>query len=408
VARKPETLVKIVRVIARLNVGGPAIHAILLSARMNAQGTRTVLVCGREGPREGSMEEMAAAHGVVPVRIPELGREIRWWDDLAAFWKLYRLVRKERPGILHTHTAKAGTLGRLAGWLAGVPVIVHTFHGHVFHGYFSPWKTRMFVATERLMARISTAIVTLSPRLKEDLVNLGIAPPEKIRIVPLGLALDRFGELDTRRGNLRRELGLGSETILIGIVGRLVPIKNHRLFLQAARDIVQEMQDRADRSVRFLVVGDGDLRDRLEDETRAMGLASRVLFLGFRRDLENIYADLDIVVLTSNNEGTPVCLIEAMAGGKPVVATRVGGVADLVEDNVTGMLVPPGDREALAKALLVLLGDPALRARLGERARSAVYPRFDIRTLVSNLERLYAELDSRKSAVSGTVVEKAS
>lgn len=403
---------KIVRVIARLNVGGPAIHAILLTARMNERGIQTLLVCGREGPREGNMEDLAAAHGVVPVRIPELGREIRWWDDLTAFWKLYRLLRRERPRILHTHTAKAGTLGRLAGWLAGVPVIIHTFHGHVFQGYFPPWKTRLFIGAERAMSRISTAIVTLSPRLKEDLVKHGIAPQEKIRIVPLGLALDQFGELDARRGNLRAELGLGPDAVLIGIVGRLVPIKNHRLFLQAARDVVGELTERAggpgDRSVHFLVVGDGELRDRLEDEARDLGLSPRVAFLGFRQDLENIYADLDLVVLTSNNEGTPVCLIEAMAAGKPVVATRVGGVPDLVEDMVTGLLVPPGDREALARALLVLVNDPALRARLGERARSAVYPRFDIRTLVSNLERLYAGLAAGESRASGAVAEKAS
>ncbi len=211
---------KIVRIIARLNVGGPAIHVVLLTARLRARGYETILVKGTEAPSEGDMLDFARDLDVRPVVLPQLGREIRWWDDVMAFWNLLALIRRERPDIVHTHTAKAGLLGRIAAWLAGVPLVVHTFHGHVFQGYFSPARTRIFVALERWLARRTHRLVAVSERVRDEVLARGIGRPERFHVVPVGLDLQRFAECDPRRGQLRVELRLPPQAPLVGIVAR--------------------------------------------------------------------------------------------------------------------------------------------------------------------------------------------
>jgi glycosyltransferase involved in cell wall biosynthesis len=378
---------RVMRVIARLNIGGPAIHTILLTAGLDAARFESTLVTGVEAACEGNMLDLAAQKGVQPLVIPELGREINPLKDWVTLLKLYRLFRDRRPHIVHTHTAKAGTVGRMAARLAGVPVVVHTFHGHVFHDYFGSLQTRVFIGIERLLASLSDRIVAVSDGQRRELAEYGVASLDKIAVVPLGFELDALLNCEPLRGQLRRELGIPDGMALVGIVARLTAIKNHRLFLDAARLIVEAGQE-----AMFLIVGDGELRADLEAYVAELKLAERVIFTGWRRDLPRIYADLDVVALSSLNEGTPVSLIEAMAAAKPVVATRVGGVSDVILDKESGYLVQSNDAEGLARGILDLLRAPDRAREMGLAGRVAVHPKYASETMLANIERLYLEL----------------
>lgn len=381
--------IRVLRVIARLNVGGPALHATLLTEKLDPTRYESRLVAGGEGPREGNYLELYGRSVDRLTILPKLGREIQGWPDLRALVQLVRLIREFRPHILHTHTAKAGVLGRIAARLVGVPIVIHTYHGHVFHGYFSPAKTRLLLAVERWLSGFTNLILTVSATVRQDLLSLGIGTPERLMVVPLGLDLDRFLVCESSRGQLRAELGIDPEAPLVGIVARLVPIKRHECFLRAAVEVARRYS-----GCQFLVVGDGERRAELERLGRHLALNDQVRFLGWRQDLERIYADLDLVVLTSANEGLPVSVIEAMASGKPVVATRVGGVPDLVEDGVTGLLVPPENPAAVAEAIGALLADARRRQTFGQAGRKRVYPAFSAERLLEDMDRLYTELVS--------------
>src|SRR5437867_5817808 len=383
--------ISVVRVFSRLNIGGPSIHVILLTAGLNPARFQSTLIVGQEGPQEGNMFELADRYNIHPVKIPSLGREISLLNDLWTTFQLWRYMRRVRPHIVHTHTSKAGFSGRLAAWLAGVPVVVHTFHGHVFHGYFGPVLTNTFIFLERYLARLSDAIITISERLKEDLLERKIAPAEKIQILELGLDLESFVAVRGRTFALRSEMRLDAETPLVGIVGRLVPIKDHRTFLEAAA-----LACKAHPTMRFAIVGDGELRPQLEALTEELGLGNRVYFAGWRKDLASVYADLDLVVISSRNEGTPVSLIEGAAAGKPVVATRVGGIPDLLEDGKNGLLVPSAQPQALCDAMLKVLGTPGLAAALASEGKEQIRRRFGIHRLISDMESLYCSLLERK------------
>lgn len=376
---------RVARIITRLNVGGPAIQAMLLTQRLDQSRYETMLVCGRPGPHEGDMLELRGESGVTPVFIPRLGRGISPFDDIRAFASLVRILHTFRPHIVHTHLAKAGVLGRLAARLTGAPVVIHTFHGNVLRGYFGGAQSGMFRLVERALALASTRIIAISPRVAVELRELGISAAPRLIEVPLGLDLDPF--LDPPRGLLRKELGLTATTPLVGIVARLVPIKDVRLFLDAARIVAT-----ARPATRFVIVGDGELRDELGAQARDLGLEGAVRFLGWRADLPAIYADLDVLALTSRNEGTPVSVIEALASARAVVATAVGGVPDLIDRPERGLLVPPGDPAAVAAAIVGLLDDPERRARMGAAGRDAVFPEYDASTLVRRIDALYLGL----------------
>lgn len=385
----PTEPIRVMRIIARLNIGGPAVHVSLVTAGLNDRQFISTLVTGTIGRAEGDMSYLAREMGIEPVVVPGLGREISPLDDLRALAALVRLMRRERPHIVHTHTAKAGLVGRLAAFLTGTPVIVHTFHGHVFRGYFGPLKTRFFIWLERFAALLSDAIVTISEGLRQDLIELRIAPPQRIHVVPLGLPLDQFADPDLLRGLLRREMGYSTGEWLVGIIGRLVPVKNHELFFAAAQRVAA-----VEPAARFLVVGDGERRLELEKLAAEMGLGDIVRFTGWRSDLPTLYADLDAVVISSHNEGTPVSLIEAMAAGVPVVSTAVGGVPDLLEGGALGALVPPGDAGALAAGIQAALAKG--RGERVARARQRAFERYGAARLIADLRSLYADLLSRK------------
>jgi glycosyltransferase involved in cell wall biosynthesis len=391
--RNGQDRIKIVRIIGRLNVGGPAIHVVNLTAGLCSERYRPLLVAGSENKAEGSMLDFALSNGVKPTVIPEIVTAFSLAPrDGKALWKLYGLMRKERPHIVHTHTAKAGFLGRLAARIAGVPVVVHTFHGHVLHGYYGPVKNAMLRRVEQSLACFTDRVVTVSEQVKNDLIRYRIAWPEKIKVVPLGFDLDPFLTAHTRRGEFRREMGLTGEIKLVGIVGRIFPIKNHALFLQSAAQVSAQNP-----AARFILVGDGVLRSALEQQAQKLGIADRVLFTGWRQDLPRIYADLDVLVVSSNNEGTPVSAIEAMASGCPVVATRVGGLPDLIEDQMTGRLVPPRAPEALTNAVVDLLHDSQRARELGENGRYLVQHRFTVQRLLSDMDELYTQLLAEKA-----------
>lgn len=382
--------VRVLRVISRLNVGGPAIHATLLSARLDAARYESLLATGREDRSEGNYLALAGQTLDSLVLVPALRREIRWAGELEALKQLVALVRRFRPDIVHTHTAKAGTLGRLAARWCGVPTIVHTYHGHVLRGYFGPAKTRMYVAIERWLARRTTRLLAVSERIKEEILDLGIGRPERFDVVPLGLDLAPFLDAEAWRGELRHELGYAERDVLVGIVARLVPIKAHEIFLRAAVALSRRVP-----GSRFVIVGDGERRADLETLAQRLGLGDRVRFLGWRPDLPRVYVDLDVVVLASRNEGSPVSLIEAMAAARPVVATRVGGVPDIVEHGREGLLVPSDDAEALARAIEAVVTAADRGRKMGEAGRTRVYPAFTAQRLVADIDRLYTGLLAR-------------
>jgi glycosyltransferase involved in cell wall biosynthesis len=388
--------IKIVRVIARLNIGGPAMHTILLSSSLNKRGYRDVLVCGRPGESEGDMMYFAADNGVSPVFIPELGRRISVINDLKSFFSLLSIIRKERPHIVHTHTAKAGTLGRLAALVAGVPVKIHTFHGHVFEGYFTPAERRLFIFIERFLALFTNRIITVSKIVGDEIIDkFRIADRSKIVAIPLGLELDEFIHCEKSRGVFRKKMSLDDNVRLVGIVGRLVPVKNHKMFFDAAKKLMDRV---GSVKVRFVVIGDGEMKGPLTEIARRLGIDRHVIFTGWVKNLAEIYADLDVVALTSLNEGTPVSLIEAMASARPVVSTNVGGVRDIVLDGETGLLSKPDDPDDFSDKLFTLLENPDKGIELGKRGREFVKNRYGKERLVSDIKNLYDECLRRLKA----------
>jgi glycosyltransferase involved in cell wall biosynthesis len=411
---------KVIRIIARLNVGGPARHVIWLTAGLREAGYETLLVAGRVPEGEEDMGYFAAEVGVAPQYIREMSREISW-KDAVTVWKLFRLFLRERPDIVHTHTAKAGTVGRSAGflyrWLTPGALIgrprqckfVHTYHGHVFHSYYGPGRTRVFLAIERLLARLVTdRLIVIS---KQQRLEIGekfkVGHAEQFKIVPLGLDLGIFSEHATRRAKFRHELCIPDHSILIGIVGRLTEIKNHQMFLNVVARLKKiDPACRRQGEVRFIIIGDGGLRADLELQTQMMGLDKDVIFVGSRKDPEYFYPALDVVALTSLNEGTPLTLIEAMANARPVVATSVGGVVDLLGDVVEdgpykvcqrGISVPPGDEAAFFAALSRIIRDRSLRQELGERGLEFVEVNYSKERLFEDMKSLYGELSHKEA-----------
>jgi glycosyltransferase involved in cell wall biosynthesis len=371
----------VLQVITRLNVGGPARQTLFLHRALPERGFATELVSGSEEPREGRLGE-----GVPHNRILALKRKLHPVDDLVAGRALHELIKRQNPDVVHTHMAKAGALGRLAAWRAGVPVVVHTFHGHVLSGYFPRPVQSAFIAVERYLARRTDALIAVSPEVRDQLLALGVGKPWQWRVIPVGVELDGFLSDGLDAVEARRQLGLPLVGPIVGTVGRLVAIKDHETFFWAAARMLGVRPD-----LTFVVAGGGEHRDQLEERAVAI-LGDRIRFLGWVSDLPRLYAALDVVVLTSRNEGTPTTLIEAGAARKPVVATRVGGVPSVVRNGETGFLVPPGRAETVARRTLDLLNDPDAARALGTAARKWVREWFSAERLADDLDVLYREL----------------
>ena len=384
----------VVRVIARLNIGGPARHVAVLDTGLRDRGYVTLLLYGDPEPGEGSLSHLVTDRRLPTCHVANLGRRFRPWGDVKAFFSIVQKLFEIRPDVTHTHTAKAGFLGRVAAILYNATriqshrcLVVHTYHGNVFRGYFGQLASMFVRAIERALALGTDQIAVLSEQQRNEIVEeLRIAPATKVTVVPLGLDLEPLLRLDASLPTLRRELGLPDDIPVMGFVGRLVPIKDPTTLIRAFSLVKRRVPDAV-----LLLVGDGPMRGELETQTSALGIANAVKFLGWRQDLPAVYGALDIVLLSSINEGTPVSVIEAMAAGRAVVATDVGGVRDVVESGQTGVLVPPKDPEALAEAVSQLATDAHSRSRMGQAGRQVVQTRFRVARLIENIDRLYRE-----------------
>lgn len=382
----PNSPIRVLRVIARMNLGGPAHHVAILSTKLDPSKYESLLVSGRTGVGE---EDYTELDGIRVHYLDRLGSEIRPVRDLLVLIELIRVVRAFQPSIVETHTAKAGMLGRLAAVLAlrRRPIVIHTYHGHVLSGYFGPLKTRVFRAIERALAKVSDCLIGVSAATVDELVEIGVAPRSKFAVVPLGLDLEPFLAIGSDPDqSFREEVGVGAEEALFTYTGRLVPIKRPELML---RSLARARAGGA--AVRVAVVGDGIIRPRLEGLARSLGCGDAVAFLGYRRDLPRIAAGSDAALLTSENEGTPVALIEAAAAGRPSVATDVGGVRDIVVDG-TGLLAASDDESTLATLIARVASDPDLRREMGARAREHVAKRFATARLLTDVDGLYSRL----------------
>jgi glycosyltransferase involved in cell wall biosynthesis len=397
---------RVARIITRLNIGGPSIQAILLSRDLGIDGFATRLLHGRLSEGEGDMTSILPLEGIDAVYLDELVRPISPLSDIRACWRLYRALCQWTPDIVHTHMAKAGSLGRVAALAYTFtrgrqrPArLVHTYHGHVFEGYFGTFSTKVFLSIERWLAAYTDTLIAISPRVKDDLLHAyKVAADEQVRVIPLGFDLDRFLAIDgSVKRNARTGLAISEDSIVVSTVGRLSAIKQHSLYLEMAA----RLAPRSDRFV-FLIVGDGELRNQLETQTKALGLETRVQFLGWRGDLEHIYGATDVFVLTSRNEGTPVALIEAMASGVASVSTDVGGVRDVITNPDLGRIVPFGDPVALADEVESLAADPESRARIGTLARLSVQRRFHAKRLLDDIRALYCEILGIGSTIAQT------
>lgn len=394
---------RVLQIHNRLIVGGPSIIVTALTKYLSPE-FETLMVVGEKDDHEQSADYLAKESNIDYITIPEMGRSISPMKDLQAYGKLKKLIRDFKPDVVHTHAAKPGALGRLAASACNVPAIVHTYHGHVFHSYFNKLKSGFYINTERYLANKSSAIVAISEAQKKELCEeFKIAPEAKFRVIPLGLDLDKFHQgMDEKRRKFRSEFGLTDDEIAIGIIGRLVPVKNHSLYLRAIHSVLQK----SNKKIKAFIVGDGETRAELEKEAAALGIAFStqndtthphpLVFTSWRSDVDVVYAGLDIVALTSFNEGTPVSLIEAQASQKPIVSTKVGGIGDIVLEGKTALLANVDDAETFCRHLLQLVEDNALRTALGSNSLPYVMQRFSYQRMIQDTADLYYQLLQKK------------
>lgn len=399
---KPANGLKVAQVISRLCIGGTPVAVILMTEALLRDGFSTTLLAGEVTGEEASMEDFAVARGVKTVRVPSLSQAATFWGNWKALFELLRTFRRERPVIVHTHTAKAGVLGRIAARLAGVPICVHTFHGHVFHGHFSRAKSYVYLQIERLLARWTDCLVAVSESQGRELVeSYHVAPARKMVAIPVPFDIERYLSVGSRRGSTQTRAVGSLDAPLIGWVGRMAPVKSPELFVDVARLVIENWP-----SARFVMAGDGELRHQVDDRVNRLRLDSVIRRIGWQSDLFDFYEDIDLLVLTSKHEGTPLALLEAMASGKPFVTTCVGGIRDLMLGTPTiandfqifenGILT---DRSAnsLATAIRYLLEHPEEAVEMGRRGRDFVARMFTSEHIAGQLERLYFELLTQKS-----------
>jgi glycosyltransferase involved in cell wall biosynthesis len=416
-----ERPLRILHINTRLAVGGPAFYCISMAERIQGPDFVSGILVGDVEPTEGSMEGLAAERGVQFMRVPGLGREIAPTSDALALARMVREVRRFHPDIVHTHCSKAGVLGRIAARSARVPVVIHTYHANIFDGYFSKRKSALFLRIERTLGHLTDRVIVLSETQEREMQECAVVAPEKMVRIPLGLELEPFLQAQKQRGQLRQELEVSPDTPLVGIVARLVPIKRHSLFLEMARQVADARPD-----THFVIVGGGELRQALEQQALDLGFrvqahmpgqpplsrvpltissqnagpkapCSTVHFLGFRSDLPSIYADLDVVVLCSLNETFAATIAEALAAARPVVATDVGAMRELIAPQDAEHLIRTGDPPGLSQGVLQMLNNPRLAHVIGERNCARVYPHLSVERMERDLRRLYADLARAKN-----------
>ena len=395
---------KILRIHNRLIIGGPTLNVLYLTKYLSPE-FETLLIVGEKEDHEKDAFFLAEQMGVKTISIPDMGRSLHPYRDYKAYRQVQRIIKDFKPHIVHTHAAKPGAIGRLAANSIGGTIIVHTYHGHVFHSYFSKLKTKFIINTERFLAKRSDILIAVSNQQKKELVEeFKIADGNKFRIIPLGFELKKFHEdQEQKRKKFREEFNLQNDEIAIGIIGRLVPVKNHFLFLEGIDYVVKATR----KKVRAFIVGDGETKKELEEKAVKLGISfassnemnktASLIFTSWRSDIDVVNAGLDIIALTSLNEGTPVSLIEAQAANKPIVSTRVGGIGDIVIENETALLSDVRDMAGFQKNLLQLVENDELRNCLGKKGNSHVQQKFSVERLVTEMANLYQELLTKKN-----------
>lgn len=394
-------MIKVLRILNRFNIGGPIYNAAYLSKYLPDE-YETMLLGGAIGADEKDALHILDNLGIRYQVIPEMKRELNFKQDRKAYKAILKIIREYKPDIVHTHASKAGALGRLAASKEKVPIIVHTFHGHVFHSYFSRAKSHFYQRVERYLAKKSSTIIAISPEQKHELVNVfKIAPDHKTAIVPLGFDLSKFStNMEQKRVQFRETYGLEHDTIVVGIIGRIVPIKNHELFLKS----LARLKESTNKKWKALIVGDGEHRGNIEQLARKLGLVfsdntknkeDDLYFTSFLKDVDQVMAGIDIVALSSLNEGTPVSLIEAQAAAKPIVTTRVGGVESVVLENETALIATSNNVDEYHAHLLELVGNEKLRKSFSNNGPIHVLERYHYTRLTKDIHLLYSELLSK-------------
>lgn len=396
---------KILRIHNRLIVGGPSHNVTLLTAYLSPE-FETKLLVGKKDPAEKDATYIADQLGLVPVEIKEMRRSILPFYDIIAYYRIKKIIQEYKPDVVHTHASKSGAIGRLAAKSCNVPLVVHTFHGHVFHSYFTPFMSKIIVRFERFFAKRTDAIIAISDSQKHELTEVyKIAPPEKVFTIPLGFNLDKYSvDQDRKKIIFRNKYGFDDSELIIGIVGRLVPIKNHEMFLEVAAIV----KSQTNKNIRFAIIGDGESRTGIEKKAAELNLSysyyitnpkekTDILVTSWETEIDQALAGLDIVVLTSNNEGTPVSLIEAQAAYLPVVSTNVGGVEDIVIHGETGFITEVEDVKTFARYLVNLIEDEGLRKKMGKSGYENVIKRYSRQRLIRDMRNLYLRFLEKKN-----------
>ena len=378
--------IKVLRIINRFNIGGPTYNATFLS-KFLSDDFETLLIGGLPEEGESDSLHIPRSYGLEPLLITELKRQPNFFSDRKALKKIKEIIREFNPDIVHTHASKAGAIGRKAAIDCKVPVIVHTFHGHVFHSYFGSFKTYLFKLIERRLATKTNGIIAISALQKKELCErYSIAPEHKTSVIPLGFDLQKFQlHQEEKRAKTRQEFGIQEDDVAIAIIGRLSPVKNHSFFLE----VIANLHKRTSKKIKVFIVGDGEERDRIQQKKDELCPTAPILFTSWITDIASFNPGMDIICLTSHNEGTPVSLIEAQACNVAVISTDVGGVRDIVDDGNTGYICPPNNLENYADKLLKLVEDEKIRQKMSQNGWSFVENKFGYQRLVKDVEKYY-------------------
>ena len=391
--------IKVLRIINRFNLGGPTYNVAYLTKYLS-DDYETLLVGGEKDETEASSDFIVNNLGLKPIIINEMKRSINLKNDYVAYKKIKKIIEEYNPDIVHTHASKAGTLGRLAASACNVPIIVHTFHGHVFHSYFGKLQTTFYKNIERFLAKKSSAIIAISQKQKEELVDIHkITDANKVHVIPLGFDLSKFQEnIEEKRKTFRKKYNLDDDEIAITIVGRLVPVKNHALFLEG----IKQISGKTSKKIRAFIVGDGESRAAVEQKATELNIPfidatqtknkSLLTFTSWIQEIDEVLAGSDIIALTSFNEGTPVSLIEAQSANKPIVTTNVGGIENVVLVNETALLCNNDDAEDFSNQLLKIVEDESLRKSMSTKGWTHVKERYHYTRLTSDMQKLYKHL----------------
>lgn len=373
-----------------MNVGGPALHVALLTKYLEDE-YETLLVSGMLDKGDKHAGYLAEEKGINVRYIPHISRDINLFQDWLGYREIKKIIRSFKPDMVHTHTGKSGAIGRMAAAELKIPHIVHTYHGHFYHSYFSSLTTKIFLNIERYLAKKTSRIIVISSRqLKELSEDFPIAPKEKFVVIPLGFELEKFyKDTEAKRKKFRTQFSISDETIAVGLVGRMVPVKNHRMFLNSIAELKEKITGKKNK---FFLIGDGYLRPQIEKMIDELQIKNVIILTSWLENIEEVIAGLDIVALTSLNEGTPVSLVEALAGKKAIISTRVGGIEDFVEDNVSGYLVPVNDVKMFSEKMFALINDKEKRIIFGENGHKNVVNLFSHERLIRDMKNLYENL----------------